>query len=66
MTTGEKLTEYMREHKVSKRWLARNAGVSMNTVTHIMRSDMSGSIYTWLMMAKAMGCTLDDILEERE
>lgn len=64
-TTGELLAEYMAEHGFSKRWLSRNTGVCVNTITHIIRSDRSGSIYTWLAMAEAMGCTLDDILEQK-
>ena len=62
VTTGEKLAAYMKEHGFSQRWLSRETGIYMNTITRILRGDKLGNIHTWMAFADAMGCTLDDIL----
>ena len=61
-TTGDMLAAYMEEHGFSKRWLSRETGIYMNTITRILRGDKLGNIHTWMTFADAMGCTLDDIL----
>lgn len=66
MTTGERLALYMRKHGISKRYLSNKTGIYINTITRIMRGDKVGNIHTWLALAEAMGCTLDDILNETE
>lgn len=66
MTTGEQLALYMRKHGISKRYLSSKTGIYINTITRIMRGDKVGNIHTWLALAEAMGCTLDDILNETD
>ncbi len=62
VSTGGKLERYMSEHGVSKRSLSKKTGLCGNTITAIIRKDRSGMLDSWLKIADAMNCSIDDIL----
>ena len=60
---GGKLDEYLKSHKVSRRSLAAATGLDLRTVSAICTGKRSGNMATWLRIARALRCTIDDILE---
>ncbi len=62
MGTAERLRAIMDERGVSVRHLSAVTGLSLSTVRRIRRCDMAGSLYTWDLVCRAVGCSVDDIL----
>lgn len=62
-TTGTKLQRYLYENGISKEELCRRADVSRSTVYRICAGDVIGSISTWSKIARALGCSVSDIVE---
>lgn len=60
---GGKLDDYLKSHKVSRRSLASATGLDLRTVSAICTGKRSGNMATWLRIARALRCTIDDILE---
>ena len=64
MTTGERLSEIMTEKGVSVRELARETGLSLASVRRLRRGRMEGNLYSWALVAKALGVSVDDFISE--
>ena len=62
VTTGEKLMRKLAETGMSMRGLARESGVSYNTVKRCVTGDRRGSLDTWMRLADAIGCEVSDII----
>lgn len=62
MGTAERLRAIMDARGVSVRHLSASTGLSLSTVRRIRRCDMAGSLYTWDLVCRAIGCSIDDIL----
>ena len=58
-----KLRIYLDAHGVSAYRLQKDSGLSRNTIYRLMRQDDIGAIDTWRKIARALGCTIDEILE---
>lgn len=59
-----KLESYMKSHGWSATRLARECGVNPSTVHDAIHNCRNGYLYTWMLFAETMGCTLDDICGE--
>lgn len=70
MTFGSepnKISETMRERGVSVHELARMTGLSLSCIRRLRQCGTSGSIYTWKLIADALGVAVDELIgEERE
>ena len=56
-----KLEAYMKSHGWSATRLARECGVNPTTVHDAVHHSRNGYLYTWMLFAETMGCTMDDI-----
>lgn len=61
-TTGQKLAEKLAERGISKHGLARESQVSYRTVCRVVSGDRVGTLDTWMRIAAALDCNLDDII----
>ncbi len=64
-STGPMLERYLYEHGVSRYELSKRSGVSKSTIARMCTGDRIGGLDTWLKVADALGCSLDDIIEPR-
>lgn len=55
------LKKYLLAHGVSAYRLSKDTGLALNTVYGLMDRD-KGTIGTWQLIADALGCTIDEIL----
>ena len=62
-SSGKRLDAYLKAHKVSRNELSRRTGVSIRAIRSIISGDREGNMATWRTFARALGCTLDDIVE---
>lgn len=60
---GGRLNEYLKAHRVSRRALATATGLDLRTVSAICTGKRSGNMATWMRIARALRCSIDDILE---
>lgn len=59
---NDRLARMMEARGVSIRGLSRATGLSVSSVRRALRSASHGSVYTWILIADALGCRLDDIV----
>ena len=62
MTTCGNLARLMEERGVSVRELSRRTGLSLASVRRLRRADMSGSLHTWALVARALECGVDELI----
>lgn len=62
---GRRLDSYLRANKVSRGRLAKMTGMDIRTISAICTGKRYGNMATWRAIARALRCTLDDILEDR-
>lgn len=60
---GKRLDAYIRARKVSRKKLAELTGMDPRTISAICSGKRYGNMATWRAIARALRCTLDDILE---
>ena len=60
---GRRLDAYLKANKVSRRRLAGMTGLDIRTISGICSGRRYGNMATWRAIARALKCTLDDILE---
>lgn len=60
---GEKLDAYLKSHKVSRMELCRRTGMALQTVSDLCKGKRDGVMSTWVAIARALHCKLDDIVE---
>ena len=60
------LKRYLADHGWSAYRLEKETGLSHNTVYRLMRYEGVGNLYTWRLIADALGCTIDDIINYGE
>lgn len=65
-STGKRLLAYIRARGISREKLAELAGISANTVYRICAGDRVGTIGTWMRIADALDCSINDIIKEDE
>jgi len=58
-----KLGEYLESIGMSRRRLARETGLDYRTVSDLCSGKTEGNLATWKLIAKALGCKLDEIVE---
>lgn len=58
-----KLNQYLSEHGISKSELARETGLDLRTISAMCRGTREGNLYSWKLVASALGCKLDEIIE---
>ena len=58
-----KLARYLAEIGMSRRRLAREAGLDYRTVSDLCSGRTEGNLATWKLIARTLGCTLDDIVD---
>lgn len=61
-----KLDAYLKAHGWSRGRLSNAAGIDIRTVSALCDRKWWGNMQTWTMMARALGCGLDDICEVNE
>ena len=59
---GSRLLAVMEERGVSRRRLAKMTGLDCRTVSGICSGKREGNMATWRAIARALGCSLDDIV----
>ena len=59
-----RIAEMMREKSVSVHELARRTGLSLSCIRRLRQCGTSGSIYTWKLIADALGVTVDELIGE--
>lgn len=59
---NDRLARMMEARGVSIRKLARETGLSLATVRRAVRSGSHGSVHTWALIARALGCGIDEIV----
>lgn len=64
-TSGQRLERYMYDHGWTKCRLARESGVSLQTVYRVCGGEGVGTVRTWRLLSSAMGATIDEILGYR-
>ena len=62
-SSGKKLSAYLRAREVSRGELSRRTGIATKTLSAICTGKRDGNMATWRAIARALGCTLDDITE---
>lgn len=62
-SSGGRLRDYLKGAGVSRKELARRTGLDPRTVSHICSGRREGNMATWRAIARALGCSLDDIVE---
>ena len=62
-SSGKRLDAWLKAHKVSRNELSRRTGVSVRAIRSIVSGEREGNMATWRAFARALGCTLDDIVE---
>ena len=59
-----KLGRYMSENGVSIYRLSKETGLDKRTISALVNGKRDGNMWTWLEIANALGCRLDDIAEK--
>lgn len=59
-----RLDEWLKSHGVSRMQLARDAQIDLRTVSSLCEGRRDGNMATWREIARALGCTLDEIAPE--
>lgn len=62
-SSGKRLISYLRSNGVSRGELSRRTGIAPKTISSICSGKRDGNMATWRAIARALGCTLDDIAE---
>lgn len=60
---GKRLDGYLKARKVSRTKLSKLTGIDIKTISAICTGKRYGNMATWRAIARALHCTLDDILE---
>lgn len=63
-TTGQNLEYQLEKRGVSKHMLARKSGISYRTICRLVSGDKIGSLHTWIMISRALHCTLGELTGE--
>ena len=63
MFNGEKLANYMKTNGITNVALAKKLGVSEGAVRHILVGIKQPSLYMACVLARMMGCTVDDLVK---
>lgn len=53
----------MVEENVGIRELSRTTGLSLSCIRRLIREDMTGNLFTWRLIAGALGRTVDEFME---
>jgi len=64
MTFGQKLRKIRETNEISMRQLAEQISVSIPMICQLERGTKTVSIQTCQVLAKALGCTLNDLLPD--
>lgn len=59
-----RLDEWLKSHGVSRSELAREAQIDLRTVSALADGRRDGNMATWREIARALGCSLDEIAPE--
>lgn len=60
--TSDVLVELMETKGVSVHGLANETGLSLATIRRLRRQNMVGSVYTWSLIAEALGVSLSELI----
>lgn len=60
---GSRLQAYLDGVGMSRRALSRAAQVDRRTISALCEGSRSGQMQTWLLIARALGCGLDEIID---
>lgn len=58
-----KLNDYLRSHNVSRRSLSKRSGLDLRTISRICEGRSNGRMDTWRIIARALNCRIDDIMD---
>lgn len=64
MEIGKRIREKRIIHQLTQQELAKKAGISQPSLSNIESDQKSPSLDTALRLAAALGCKLDDLVEE--
>ena len=56
------LANAMQRKHVSIARLSREAGLSVATVKRLMKDNSKGNVYTWRLVANALGVSIDELV----
>ena len=60
------LANTMQRKHVSIARLSRETGVSVATVKRLMKDNSKGNVYTWRLVANALGVSIDELVVLKE